>query len=79
MSSQSEITSLNKQQIELLRLFSKELSDNDLLEIKRLIVNYLSEKITTMSDEVWEKNNWTNEDMDRLLKTHHRTSYDPNN
>lgn len=50
-----------------------------MIEIKRLIVRYLDQKITKMADDIWEKNNWTDEDMERLLKTHKRTPYNPNN
>ena len=38
---------------------------------------YWPNKITKMADEIWDKNNWTNEDMERLLKTHKRTPYNP--
>lgn len=79
MSSLSKIENLNSQQLEILKLFSRELDDNDLIEIKRLIVKYLSDKITNLADGVWEKENWTNNDMERLLKTHKRTPYNPKN
>lgn len=79
MSSASQISNLNQHQLEILKLFTRELDDNDLIEIKRLIVKYLASKVTNMADEIWEKNNWTDEDMERLLKTHKRTPYNPNN
>ena len=69
----------NKHQLELLKLFSRDLDDEDLIAIKRLIVQYLGEKITKMADEVWEEKQWTNEDMRRLLNTHERTPYNPKN
>ena len=70
---------LNSHQLEILKLFSRNLEDKDLIEIKRLIVKYLADKITNMVDDVWTKKNWTNEDMDRLLKEHKRTPYNPEN
>lgn len=70
---------LNNHQLEILKLFSRELDDKDLIEIKKLIVKYLADKITRMADEVWEEKNWTNDDMKRLLKTHKRTPYNPKN
>jgi len=70
---------LNNHQLEILKLFSRELDDTDLIEIKRLIVKYLADKVTRMADEIWEEKNWTNEDMKRLLKTHKRTPYNPKN
>ena len=72
-------TPLNHHQLEILKLFSREMDDQDLIAIKRLIVQYLGEKITKMADEVWEEKQWTNEDMKRLLENHERTSYNPKN
>lgn len=68
---------LNDLQLEILILFSRELDENDLLAIKRLIVKYLAEKVTRMADEVWEEKGWTNEDMEAMLNMHQRTPYDP--
>ena len=70
---------LNNHQLEILKLFSREMEDSDLIEIKRLIVKYLADKVTEMTSEIWEEKNWTNEDMDRLLKSHKRTPYNPKN
>ncbi|MCE2822929.1 MAG: hypothetical protein LW693_10960 [Saprospiraceae bacterium] len=64
----SPLVHLNQNQLEILKLFSRDLDDNDLIEIKRLIVRYLANKVTKLADEVWEKNDWTDEDMERLLK-----------
>ena len=74
-----ELNSLNQHQLEILKLFSRELEEKDLIEIKRLIVKYLADKVTKMADDIWEEKNWTNEDMERLLKTHQRTPYNPKN
>lgn len=70
---------LNAHQLEILKLFRRDMEEKDLIEIKRLIVKYLADKITKKTDEVWEEKGWTNEDMKRLLKTHKRTPYDPKN
>jgi hypothetical protein len=66
---------LSNIQLELLKLFSSDIKENDIKEIKRLIVKYLSNKLSNEADKVWEDNNWTNEDMDKFLKTHMRTPY----
>jgi len=66
---------LNKSQLEILKLFRRELNETDLLEIKRLIVQYLGEKITKMADHVWEEKNWNQDDMEKLLNSHNRTPY----
>lgn len=76
---QPPLTTLNPHQLEILKLFSRDMEDNDLIEIKRLIVRYLADKVTRMADEVWEEKGWTNDDMQRLLHTHKRTPYNPKN
>ena len=62
-------------QLEMLKLFSLDLDEHDLITIKRLIVKYLAEKISDMADQVWEDNKWSDEAMERLLNTHQRTPY----
>jgi len=74
-----ESLQLNKNQIEILKLFLREMEEEDLIAIKKLIVKYLGEKITKMADKVWEEKGWTDEDMDRLLNEHDRTPYNPKN
>jgi hypothetical protein len=78
-STTSRIGKLNAQQLEILKLFSRELDETDLMAIKRLIVNYLGEKVTKMADRVWEEKGWTNEDMEALVENHERTPYNPKN
>lgn len=70
---------LSNMQLELLKLFSRDIEDNDVKEIKKLIVRYLSEKLANNANEIWEKKGWTNDDMEKLLNTHMRTPYEDNN
>ena len=70
---------LNDQQLEILKLFSRELDEEDMREIKKLIVMYLAQKVSRLADEAWEKNDWSDEDMERLLEMHERTPYGPEN
>lgn len=69
-------TPLNQHQREILKLFTRDMDESDLLAVKRLIVGYLAEKATRIADEVWEEKGWTNEDMHRLLNMHMRKSSD---
>lgn len=66
---------LNPAQLEILKLFSRDLPEEDLLAIKRLIVKYLADKATRMADQIWKEKGWTDDDMERLSKTHLRTPY----
>lgn len=70
---------LNPLQLEILKLFSRNLDEKDLKEIKKLIVRYLAEKAINQADKIWEKNNWTDKDMERMLLMEERTPYNPKN
>ena len=66
---------LNKAQIEILKLFSREVSDTDLLEVKRFIVKYFARKAIDSANKVWDDKEWGAEDEKRLLSVHERTPY----
>lgn len=66
---------LSNMQIELLKLFSRDIEEKDLKELKRLIVKYLSNNLFDKTDKLWDEKNFSNEDMNRLLNTHLRTPY----
>lgn len=63
---------LSNMQLELLKLFSRDLEEKDLIEIKRLIVNYLAKRLSDKADEIWNQREWTDEKMDEFLETHMR-------
>lgn len=72
-----ETKKLTNLQLELLRIFSRELTEQQLLEIRALLVNYFSEKISDQMDELWDKNGWTEETMKEWTQEHMRTPYKP--
>jgi len=43
---------LSNMQLELLKFFSRGIEDNDVVEIKKLIVKYLSQKLAISADKV---------------------------
>ncbi len=49
------ISKLSNIQLELLKLFSTNISDSDVLDIKQLIINYYAQKIANELDSLWEK------------------------
>lgn len=66
---------LNEQQIEILKLFSRKLDNEDLMAIKDLIVKYLAEKATRMADQIWDEKGWDDGKVDEILETNLRTAY----
>lgn len=59
--------SLNKTQLEILKLFSQPLSEEDLKEIKLVLVNHLSEKLTGKIAHITEQKGYTQKDFDNWL------------
>ena len=66
---------LTNLQRELIKIFSYDLSDNQLDEIRNLLSKYFAQKATTEMDKIWNINNLTNETMDNWTKEHLRTKY----
>ena len=64
-------------QLELLRLYSRNLSDEELGEIKQLLARYFAEKLSRRADQVWEEKGWTNETMEEFLHTKMRSKSVP--
>ncbi|TAK35041.1 MAG: hypothetical protein EPO28_15230 [Saprospiraceae bacterium] len=62
-------------QLELLKLYSNNVSDEDLLVIKDLLAKYFFEKAKDAADKAWDEKGM-NEDT--LLKAHSRTPYRKN-
>lgn len=59
-------------QLELLKLYASDVSDEDLLAIKAAMANYFFEKAKDAADKAWDEKG-LNEEM--LLNTHRRTPY----
>jgi hypothetical protein len=71
----SPATRLTNLQLELLHLFAREVEENDVIEIKKMLLQYFVQKSMKIADEAWDKNGWTSEDEDKMLKEHFRTPY----
>jgi hypothetical protein len=58
---------LNNAQVELMKLFGTNLSDNDLTDLKNLLARFFADKAIKAADSIWDERNLTNDDMDKLL------------
>ena len=54
-------------QQELLQLYARHISDDDLMNIKELIGQYFAKRLTNLADNVWDRNQWTHQDMENIL------------
>ena len=59
---------LSNLQIELLQLYSQDVSDEDLIAIKRMLAMYFADKASDEMDKLWTEKGWTNETMDNWLE-----------
>ena len=69
-----EIQSLSNLQLELLRVFSRQIADEDILAIRKMLATYFAEKAIKMADEIWDENGWKSADTEGLSKEHNRKS-----
>lgn len=67
---------LTNLQLELLKVFSYDLSEAQIIEIRDLLAKYFAEKATKEMDDLWDMKGWSNETMDEWLNEHMRTKYE---
>ena len=58
---------LSNVQIELMKLFRTNLSEQELFELKDLIAKFYADKATAAANKIWDEKGLTNEDMDKWL------------
>ncbi len=68
--------SLSNLQLELLRVFNFDLSEEQLQEIRALLADYFANKVTSEIDALFEENEWGEDKIQEWSKEHMRTKYD---
>ena len=68
-------STLSNAQIEILSLFNQDLSEVEILELKRLLVLFKSKRAFTLINDLWDTNGWTEETMQTWATEHSRTPY----
>lgn len=62
-------------QLDLLKLFSRDVPDESWKEIRHLIGNYFANKATQEMDKFLEEQGWGQDKLDEWSKEHMRTPY----
>lgn len=65
---------LTNVQLELLKSFSHQLSESDLLELRKVLALFFAERLMREADTVWEEQHWTDQDVETMLSTKMRLS-----
>ena len=60
---------LSNVQIELMKLFRTNLSEQELIELKDVIARFYADKAIAIADAIWDEKGLTNEDMDKWLNS----------
>lgn len=60
---------LTNVQLELLKTFAHDLSEDELLELRELLANFFAQKAIEAANQTWDEKGWDNEKVDRLLNT----------
>lgn len=68
-------TRLTNVQLELLNMFSYDLDESQILEMKEVLAKHFAQKLTLEMGQLWEQNNWSQETMDNWAKEHIRIPY----
>lgn len=59
---------LTNLQLELIKYFSYDVSEKEMLDIKQMLSQYFAKKVMDRMDDLWEKNDWSDDTMDEWLK-----------
>ena len=63
---------ITNMQLELMKLFSVDLSEKQILDLKKILVNFFSEQATKEMDNLWDENKWNNKTMKKWANEHLR-------
>ena len=68
-----EAQKLTNVQVELIKMFNRQVPEEQLLEIKNLLAKYFAEVATREMDKLWVENDWSDDTMEEWLEEHNRT------
>ena len=66
---------MSNAQVEVLEVLKQDLSPEQLLELRKILVAFKLKIAYSLMDELWEGNNWTEETMQQWAHEHNRTPY----
>lgn len=58
---------LSNLQLELLKLYSHDLNEQDLVAVQRLLAKFFADRASDEMDRLWDENGWTDDTMDEWL------------
>ncbi len=71
----AQSTKLNDMQLFMIKQFDRPLTDEQQIEIKKMLSDYFAHLIDKEIDRIWEERGMTQKNLDKALKAHRRTPY----
>ena len=71
------VKGLTNLQLELLKIFSIPLQEEQIKEIRVLLCQYFADKVTEEMDRLWDERGWTQETMQEWANEHMRSKSIP--
>ena len=71
------VKGLTNLQLELLKIFSIPLQEEQIKEIKMLLSQYFADKATEEMDRLWDEKGWSQETMEEWANEHMRSKTTP--
>jgi hypothetical protein len=65
----------NPAQLELLRLFAGGVNEEEMKQLRRILLDFKFKKVTSEADKILDTKGWTNEDLARNAQALKRTPY----
>lgn len=72
------LTKLNDAQLELLQLFAGGLTNEQLIELRSILLDFKFRRVTELADDYVDKMGWTSEDISKDAQSIERRPYHPN-
>jgi len=66
---------LTNVQLELLKIFSYDLPESELLDLKELLTTYFKNKVDSDIEKVWNDKGWSSDTIESIANQHTRTPY----
>jgi hypothetical protein len=68
-------TVFNPIQLQLLQLFSRMQSEEELKEVQQLLSDFYFKKVEARASQLYKEKGWTQDTLDEMANNHFRTPY----
>ena len=69
MNSPHPSSPLTNTQLEILKAFAYELSEEELVEFREMVAHYFAKRAIKAADKVWDEQGWSEQTVEELLQT----------